>query len=349
MMYFNFTVRYGDQLAEVMRQMLLVSEVARLAQGIEAGLSRQDLGYRKSSVSFSIPPSVDPSGHSGGKDDDDSVTLMNVSSESNVDNELMFQATKLSSMTGSIRMTQRMKILELLGEFEEPAKNRKEQVRDVLRSQYSSLVPQKCHTNNELQTRVSIRSVLQFRQALKLTDVDYPFSTAFGLANSRESCIESSQKVYVRLLSSNSSDSPLLDFQTIAVVATREDGSVDEDKMKELLRLFRPDREGKLSMLDFVRSIDGVYKSMRLLRASVENSGQIDRVFEIIINVCFYILLFVILVAVMGLNPLSLILSISSLIVAFSFAIGGASSKAVEGKRVDRMLVDFPWIWFTVS
>lgn len=183
-----------------------------------------------------------------------------------------------------------------------------------------------------------MRSVLQFRQAMKLTDVDYPFSAAFGLADSRESCIVSSQHVYERLLS-NSPGSKLLDFETIAVLAMTEDGNVDQEKLKELLRLFRPDREGKLTMVDFVRSIDSVYKSVRLLRASVENSGQIDHAFEIIINVCFYILLFVILVAVMGFNPLSLILSLSSLVLSFAFMIGSASSKAFEGQFAKSSMV----------
>lgn len=70
---------------------------------------------------------------------------------------------------------------------------------------------------------------------------------------------------------------------------------------------------------------------MRLLRASVENSSQIDHAFEIVINVVFYILLFLIMVAMIGIDPLSLILSISSLIVGFAFAISSASSKAFEG------------------
>lgn len=163
-----------------------------------------------------------------------------------------------------------------------------------------------------------------------MTDDDYPFSRAFGLADSRETCVESSQKVYSRLVST-SSNSKMLDFGTIAVLGTTETGDVDKEKMKELIRLFRPNRDGKLSMLDFVRSVDGVYKTMRLLRASVENASQIDHAFEQIINVCFYVVLFVILVAIMGFDPFSLILSLSSLVVAFAFAISSATSKAFEG------------------
>lgn len=61
-------------------------------------------------------------------------------------------------------------------------------------------------------------------------------------------------------LVSNTPDDKVLHFETIAVLATTDDGDVDKEKTKELIRLFRPNRDGTLSMLDFVRSVDGVYK-----------------------------------------------------------------------------------------
>jgi len=53
-----------------------------------------------------------------------------------------------------------------------------------------------------------------------------------------------------------------------------ENGKFKDAKIKSLIRLFRPDRQGVLSRLDFAKSIDTVYKQLRLLRASIGNSGE---------------------------------------------------------------------------
>jgi hypothetical protein len=79
-----------------------------------------------------------------------------------------------------------------------------------------------------------------------------------------------------------------LQFETIAHIAIRNDGSIDTEKAKEAIKVFRPDREGNLALLDFIKSIDSIYKEFRLLQASIENSSQIDRKFESIFNIAFY-------------------------------------------------------------
>jgi hypothetical protein len=66
----------------------------------------------------------------------------------------------------------------------------------------------------------------------------------------------------------------VLPFSIVSVLATNANGDFMDAKIKSLIRLFRPDREGDLSRLDFVRSIDTVYKQLRLLRASIGNSGE---------------------------------------------------------------------------
>jgi small-conductance mechanosensitive channel len=98
-----------------------------------------------------------------------------------------------------------------------------------------------------------------------------------------------------------------------------------------LVKLFRPDREGNLTMLDFVKSIDAVYKDFRLLSASIENSTQIDRAFENIFNIGFYAVVITVTLSQLGFDPLALFLSLSSVILAFAFAIGSASAKYFEG------------------
>ena len=167
-------------------------------------------------------------------------------------------------------------------------------------------------------------------------DLSLPFATAFGLADTREHCIESSQGVYRRLLLEDSLKSTgVLDFSTISVLAKADSDGLDVDeidpaKMKDLIRLFRPSRDGKLTMLEFVKSVDTVYKSLRLLRASISNSSQIGHATEIMINVVFYFFVFCIILASFKVNPLAFFLSLSSVIIAFAFMIGAASAKYFE-------------------
>jgi hypothetical protein len=131
------------------------------------------------------------------------------------------------------------------------------------------------------------------------------------------------------LLRQNSGDE--LHFGTIAVVALNKDGTMDEDKMKDLVRLFRPSRQGVLSETDFLKSTDSLYKDFRMLQASISNSGSVGRAFEIICNYAFYIVLWCIILYILGIDPLALFVSLSSFIVGFAFMIGSASSKYFEG------------------
>lgn len=106
---------------------------------------------------------------------------------------------------------------------------------------------------------------------------------------------------------------------------------MDEDKMQNLVRLFRPSRQGILSETDFLKSTDSLYKDFRLLQASISNSGSVSRAFEILCNYAFFIVLWCIILYILGIDPLALFVSLSSFIVGFAFMIGSASSKYFEG------------------
>jgi small-conductance mechanosensitive channel len=123
----------------------------------------------------------------------------------------------------------------------------------------------------------------------------------------------------------------MVQFEAIALLALDEKGNIDQQKAKDLVRLFRPDRQGYLSVLDFVKSVDSCYKEFRLLQASIENSYQIDRAFENIFNVIFYFVVIAVVLSFLGFDPLALFLSLSSVILAFAFMIGSASAKYFEG------------------
>jgi hypothetical protein len=64
------------------------------------------------------------------------------------------------------------------------------------------------------------------------------------LADTRENTIQLSQEVY-RCLQLRSPRREAV-FETIALIAVRRDGTLDETKLKDLVRLFRPDRDGSL-------------------------------------------------------------------------------------------------------
>jgi hypothetical protein len=181
------------------------------------------------------------------------------------------------------------------------------------------------------QGKVLIQGILQFKQTLAFMDLTYPFSTAFGLANKREACMESAQDIYRCLLLSQP-ESMELHFEMLTALARTVDKTLDKARVKELARVFWPDREGRLSMLDSVQSNDHVYKDLLLLRASIHNSRQIDKAYKALINIGFYFVLGCFVLAGMNIDPLALVLlSLSSVIaVVLAFAIGSTSAKFFE-------------------
>jgi hypothetical protein len=94
--------------------------------------------------------------------------------------------------------------------------------------------------------------VLLFRRALDFVNSQYPFSPSFGKVRTREECIESAQKVFDRLRTSRRH---VIDFSELKKIATTENG-VDQEKLCELVRIFRPNRLGEISKLDFIKSCD---------------------------------------------------------------------------------------------
>jgi superfamily I DNA/RNA helicase len=122
---------------------------------------------------------------------------------------------------------------------------------------------------------------LQFKQTLAFMDLDFPFSKAFGLADSREHCLQSAEAIFRCFVPASFQDPDTLQFEAISSIAENpETGELDEKMLKDLVKIFRPERDGTLKLIDFVRSIDRVYKDFRLLRASIRNSSHIDQAFE---------------------------------------------------------------------
>jgi len=104
-------------------------------------------------------------------------------------------------------------------------------------------------------------------------DTRYPFSAAFGNAETRKACVESSGKVYQRLLRLQD-NTGALEFSTLCSVAVNpKDGRLDRDKIKLLKKVFRPNKERELTLVDFTRGIDNVYRELKTLSAAIRNAS----------------------------------------------------------------------------
>jgi len=331
-----------------MNRMLLVSQVAGLAKEFEKEAIGQDMSRPMSPPehfsnwgrSFSLrgldlcdDNGEDSSAHSP-------RSKRSLGGTSGGTSERVINTHARDPLTGSLHASERIKLMQLLGQWEEPERRFDcpgvSSSGNYTRSKTGPAVPTQKLIHTHLISSVSqdqqasISAVLNFRKALTFIQRSYPFSIAFGPAGSREACIESAQQVYERLLLRTPGDD-VLKFETLALLALNDDGTLEQEKAKDLVRLFRPDRQGNLTMLDFVKSIDSVYKEFRLLNASINNSSQIDRAFENIINIIFYTIVITIILSQFGFDPLALFLSLSSVILAFAFMIGSASAKYFEG------------------
>lgn len=312
---------YSSVLEVILSKMLLVSQVSHLARQIEqmtgdSGVSDSYV-YSLQPNSFAFPesafvlktnsvdsedeksfPSISPTDRDGfGK------SLLDAgfaSSQSRLRVDPV-DATELPPISASTKL----QLKQLLDEWEEP--------------DYK-------HTS----ARASIKDILQFRQAVSMMDDTFPFTPAFGPARTRAMCVESSERLY-EVLQKGAPNENLLPFETLSRIAYDNKGQLIRDKTKALIKLFRPDRQGFLTKFDFVSSIDEVYKELRLFRASLANSSSIDDVFELIINIIFYIISFFLVLLIVGFKVWEPILSFSAFFFSFSFMFGPASSKYFEG------------------
>jgi len=187
------------------------------------------------------------------------------------------------------------------------------------------------------------------------------FIVAFGQARTRGQCVESSEWLYETLKRAAPNSAGLLAFETLSEICYDSNGELIRDKVKAMIKVFRPDRKGYLNKLEFVSSIDNVYRDLRVFRASLANSSSIDDAYETIINTVYYILIIFLGLIILGKychvvsfdsslfffsfltnwylcnvyatgfklwQPL---LSFSAFFISFSFMFGSASSKYFEG------------------
>ena len=249
---------YADQLANIMKDIIMISEISALGKDFEREMkiraSRK--GIRESAHIAEMSAQREKLVDIFDEMDDEtnshnpSHCATSVSEKSHGQGgkvEFVIDPEDRNPWSGLLSFTQQQRIIQLLGAWEEPVIARKRG-----------------------KDKISVSALLQFRRSMACLNTPTPFGGAFGLADKRENCIQSAQDVYRRLCLNNPEQSDL-SFETLALLGLKDDGTLDHEKLKELIRLFRPDRDGTLSILHFVKSIDKVYKDIRLLRASGTN------------------------------------------------------------------------------
>jgi len=210
----------------------------------------------------------------------------------------------------------------------------------------------------------SLSSIVQFRASCQVLDSPHPFSQAFGYARTRQEVMDCSHRIYRNLmeiqkhreaieydkgsnersvsslgtdkseaLSGPNCHHPVLRFQTLvlALKGKKHRKSIDPQKVKKLISMFRPARNGDITLLEFCKSIDTAYKGIRKLRASIANEGKMNAASENIVNTIFYFFMAWFGVAAIRIDPLALIGVLGSIIISISFMVGGASSDYFRG------------------
>jgi hypothetical protein len=302
---------YGRKMEQIMMKVLLISEIALLAEEIEdaavsnafpvrhGGLGVQGgsgLLFSRMQSSLKIESTVD--------DEPKSNTCRNVKFY-DVQNDVACDTPD------SCKKSKRWK-----GTFKKIGAKRKSQRSNLVDASTKAEIEKLLEWDEPMTKQklawndTTIRTILQFKETLNYMDTDYPLSVPFGKADTQKHCIESSEKVFNRLLM-KTPESDKLKFETLLVVALNEDGTLDRGKVKTLKRLFKPSRNGDITLLDFIRGCHDVYKRIKMFRAKTLNSAQLDDAFEQLINIVFYFGLTLIALTILGVDPFNVFISLT--------------------------------------
>eukprot|EP00980_Cylindrotheca_fusiformis_P014033 scaffold3670_cov124-Cylindrotheca_fusiformis.AAC.9 len=191
-----------------------------------------------------------------------------------------------------------------------------------------------------VQGEADLSDIIQFRASLSVLESPMPYSPVFGEARTRSETIKRSEALYGQLLKKQEflyGNEPLLPeygvlrFHTIAITAIKSNGTFDRTLCRELVKLFRPSRNGNITKLDFCKSIDSHYKELRKLRASIANEGRVNTASEKLVDSVFFLIVAIVGLSVLGIDPIALFGVLTSFILGFSFMISGASSDFFRG------------------
>mmetsp|Transcript_30750 Transcript_30750/g.46623 ORF Transcript_30750/g.46623 Transcript_30750/m.46623 type:complete len:893 (-) Transcript_30750:42-2720(-) len=177
---------------------------------------------------------------------------------------------------------------------------------------------------------VSVADILKFHKAEALMrDDNNPLCRALENVSGRTVIMKRSQAIYRRLVKVTKSDP--LHYDIIQCLAINRDNTIDEGKEAAMRSLFRPDFNDQLTLLQFVQAFDNVYKASRVYDAAVSNSSVMNEVLASVVDRIVWFFLILVILLILQYNPYPLLMSMSSLLVSFAFAMGPSASKFIEG------------------
>lgn len=268
-----------------MKKALLVGETASLARDLSVGRINMDVSIHseKFLIDQGGPDEREKSDEAAEKEPFSAPELDNCDS---FGSQVQSIRSFLKDASTGLKMGPQVEIPrslnaridEILGSWEELEFEKSKEVSDAFDCEHPNSL--EAHpTDNFLQEMAGLGEIIQFRQSLSYLNTNYPFTAVFGSTTSRQECVECSESLYNRLLLLSNSPGDLK-FDVLALLAIKTDGSLNEEKLKALVKLFRPDREGNLTLVDFAKSIDACYKEIRLLKAGVAASTRVSSEFN---------------------------------------------------------------------
>lgn len=315
----NSYYRYADRLSSVLKDILQVSRVSRLPEIKREYIAKTKQTFVEEAIECNIwlekHAYID---HSAEEEEGESAApSTTVDDDGDVRPSLNLGTFSEDMMSSA----QQLKITEMLGEWEE------------------------IELTDKTVEDPSLNAIVQFGSSVGVLESSYPFGQAFGKAETRHHVVDSAQHIYADLLKlqgrlklreiyeSNGGLDPatILKFHTLSIVAMDDHGNLDVRMAKELMSVFRPTREGDISLVEFVKSVDAIYKEIRKLRASIANEGKMNAGTEKLINATFYFILAFLFLAALGLNPTVIFGGLAAFIISFSFCVSGASSDYIKG------------------
>ncbi|KAG7371166.1 mechanosensitive ion channel [Nitzschia inconspicua] len=317
----NTYYRYADRLSGVLKDILQVSQVSRLPEIKSDYIAKTKQSFVEEAVECNIwlekHAYVDNTTASTQEQENSEAPAMTIDENGDVRPSLDLGSFSEDVMSSA----QQLKITELLGEWEE------------------------IELSDKTTEDPSLNAIVQFGSSVGVLRTSYPFGQAFGKAETRHQVVDCAQRLYADLLklqqrlklreiyanAGGLDPVTTLKFHTLSIVAMDDLGNLDMKMAKELMAVFRPTREGDISLVEFVKSVDTVYKEIRKLRASIANEGKMNAGTEKLINAVFYFILAFCLLAALGLDPMVIFGGLAAFIISFSFCVSGASSDYIRG------------------
>ena len=171
-------VNYAEELTNVVRKALLLCEVANLARDLYYDTNGGNGKMRKNGMSREALSVILHKSLPASSDDVDAEERQALVDDDNdiYNGGLIINSRQNDLLRGHLDQSQRTRLIELLGAWEEP------------------------EAEGDTHENVTISSILQFRNSLSLLDSAFMFGIAWGDVTTRARMVVNSQEVYQRLV-----------------------------------------------------------------------------------------------------------------------------------------------------